>query len=142
MKHVVYLDYKSGELENLLIGKKSLLLRGAMGKKLPFGRIQLNEELYFINNNGEGLIKARGIVKKVHEYEKLSKEESIKLVCDYEKQLLLRDEVKNRFAGKRNIILIEVADVQEITPFVFNRECFGTMDDWILFQDIQEIIKQ
>lgn len=142
MKHVVYLDYKSGELENLLMGKKSLLLRGAMGKKLPFGRIQSNEELYFINNNGEGLIKAKGIVTSVREYEKLSKEDSVKRVHDCEKELLLRNEVLSRFAGKRNLVFIEVGDVQEISPFIFNRERFGTMDDWILFQDIQEIIKQ
>jgi len=34
MNHVVYLDAKSNELENLLSGKKSMIIRGATGRKV------------------------------------------------------------------------------------------------------------
>lgn len=139
MNHVVYLDTKSKEFENLLSGNKSVIIRGAMGKKLPYGRVKENDRLYFINNNGDGFIKATGVVKKVSEYEKLSKVESRKLVEGYMDKLLISEKMYKRFAGKRNIILIEVQEIQDIQPFIFNRENFGNMDDWIPFQRIEDI---
>ncbi len=35
MDNVVSLDYKAKELENLESGKKTMIIRGAMGRKLP-----------------------------------------------------------------------------------------------------------
>ena len=139
MNHVVYLDAKSNELENLLQGKKTMIIRGAMGKKLPYGRVKKGEKLYFVRNNGEGLIKATGIVNNVSESEKLSKEESKKLVNKYRYKLLITDKMYNRFAGKRNIILIQVENIKEIQYFILNKEKFGNMDDWIIFEKIEEI---
>ena len=34
MNHIVYLDAKSNELGNLLDGKKSMIIRGAAGRKV------------------------------------------------------------------------------------------------------------
>jgi len=110
-----------------------------MGKKLPYGRVKKGEKLYFVRNNGEGLIKATGIVNNVSESEKLSKEESKKLVNKYRYKLLITDKMYNRFAGKRNIILIQVENIKEIQYFILNKEKFGNMDDWIIFEKIEEI---
>ena len=41
MDHVVYLDAKAKELENLLSGKKTMVIRGAAGRKLPSALISL-----------------------------------------------------------------------------------------------------
>ena len=50
MDHVVYLDHKARELENLKNGKKSMIIRGAMGRKMPYGRVDKEDVLYFIEN--------------------------------------------------------------------------------------------
>jgi len=36
MDHIVYLDAKAKELEHLRSGQKSMIIRGAMGRKMPF----------------------------------------------------------------------------------------------------------
>jgi len=38
MDNVVYLDYKAKELGNLQNGSKTMIIRGAMGHKLPYGK--------------------------------------------------------------------------------------------------------
>jgi hypothetical protein len=141
MKHLVYLDFKDKELNNLLSGAKTMIIRGAMGKKLPYGRVKKGEQLYFINNNGEGMVKAQGVVKNVLESEKLTKENSLDLVKKHLEALRIGDKLMNRFAGKRFIVLIEVGEVNSIEPFEFDRSKFGNMDDWIPFQTIEEIKK-
>ncbi len=37
MDHIVYLNHKAKELENLRNGAKSMIIQGAMGRKLPYG---------------------------------------------------------------------------------------------------------
>ncbi|MDF1546338.1 MAG: hypothetical protein P1P88_00860 [Bacteroidales bacterium] len=65
MDHVVYVDYKAKELENLKNGSKTMIIRGAMGRKLPYGRVNKSDVLYFIENKGDGLIKGKAIVDDV-----------------------------------------------------------------------------
>ena len=87
MDHVVYLDAKANELGNLLNGKKTMIIRGAMGRKLPYERVNERDVLYFINNNVEGLIKANGIVSSIFNSEKMSKEDSISLLKKHQDEL-------------------------------------------------------
>ena len=45
MDHIVYLDTKAQELEKLLAGEKSMIVRGATGRKLPHGRVHPGDTL-------------------------------------------------------------------------------------------------
>lgn len=55
MNHIVYLNYKAKELENLKSGEKSMIIRGAMGRRIPYGEVSVGDILYFIENKGDGL---------------------------------------------------------------------------------------
>jgi hypothetical protein len=55
--HIVYLDYKANEFQKLTNKEKSMIIRGAAGRKLPYGIVGKDDVLYFINNNGEGKLK-------------------------------------------------------------------------------------
>ena len=37
--HVVYLDAKAQELSRIISGEKTMILRGAAGRKMPYGRV-------------------------------------------------------------------------------------------------------
>lgn len=141
MDHVVYVDYKAQELESLLNGSKTMILRGASGRKLPHGRVNTGDTLYFIRNNGEGLIKAKATVKSVFNSEKMDSSTSTKLVDENMGKLKLSDQQYKRFAGKRYLVLIEVSGVKEVEPFEIDRSKFGNMDDWLPVGDIEEYMK-
>lgn len=78
MDHVVYLDFKAKELPNLLNGNKTMIIRSAMGLKIPHKIVEVGDVLYFVENNGNGYIKAKAIVENVVNTEMLSVEESKK----------------------------------------------------------------
>ncbi len=80
MDHVVYRDAKANELGSLLGGRKPMIIRGATGRKLPYGSVSEGDVLYFINNNSEGVIRAKAIVNTVYNSEKMSPEESRTLI--------------------------------------------------------------
>ena len=139
MDHVVYLDHKAKELENLKYGEKNMVIRGAMGRKIPYGRVEKGDKLYFIENKGDGLIKASAIVKKVFNTPKLTKEESISLVEKYKKNLMLNKALEKRFAGKRYLVLIEITDFTAFEPFAIDRSAYENMDDWLPVETINNV---
>ncbi len=139
MDNVVYLDHKAKEFENLKEGVKTMIIRGAMGRKLPYGKVIPGDVLYFMENNGEGLVKARAVVKEVFNSDKLSKEESVQLVEKNQDKLLLDKRMMKRFAGKRYIVLITVTDFEETEPFRIDKSAYGNMDDWLPVEDINKV---
>lgn len=139
MDHLVYLDYKSKELLSFSLGKKDIVLRGATGRKLPYGRVSTGDVLYFCENNADNLVKAMAIVQNVTFTEKLSMEDSEKLVDSLQNRILLNDKALKRFRGKRYLSIIEVTEFTTIAEFTFDKTSFGNMDDWLLVEDIDNI---
>ena len=140
MDHVVYLDTKAKELENLVMGNKSMIVRGAAGRKIPHGRVNVGDVLYFINKNGEGKIKARGVVSSVFNSDKLSVEESFETIIKNQDKLQLPDKQFEKLAGKRYLVLIGLENIEMIEPFMLNKSIFANMDDWIPVGKIKECV--
>ncbi|XMB85702.1 hypothetical protein RJG79_09850 [Mycoplasmatota bacterium WC44] len=139
MDHIVYVDFKEKELDKLIRGEKSMIIRGATGRKLPYGRVFQNDILYFINNNGEGLVKAICNVKEVYNSDKMTTEESIELVTSNNNKLNLSNKQFKRWAGKRYIVLVEVDNIKKIESFEIDKSNYGNMDDWLLVEDIYNV---
>jgi hypothetical protein len=139
MDHVVYLDAQAKEMEKLLSGEKSMIIRGAAGRKIPHGRVNPGDCLFFINNNAEGLVRAKGRVVSALHSEKMTESASKALVENNQDKLHLTKKQLSRWAGKRYLVLIEVGDVEEMTPFPINKSQYGNMDDWLLVEDIEKV---
>jgi hypothetical protein len=140
MDHVVYCDAQSNELALLLSGTKTMLIRSATGRKLPYGRVQNSDTLYFINNNAEGAVRASGTVRSVFFSEPLTSEASEKLVQSHQDRLQLSNRQFKRWAGKRYITQVEVSDVKEIVPFSIDKSAYSNMDDWLPVGEIARVI--
>jgi hypothetical protein len=136
MDHVVYLDTAAAEMANLISGKKTMIVRGATGRKMPYGRVNPGDQLYFLNNDGEGWVRAAARVKGVLNSAALSGEEAVKLIVDHQDKLQLSAKQTQRWGGKRYLILIEVEQVETVAPFQVDKSNFGNMDDWLPVGDI------
>ena len=141
MDHVVYLDTKANELEKLINGSKVMIIRGATGRKLPYGRVNQGDILYFINNNAEGVVKAKAIVTSVFNSDKMSPEESITLIKNHQDKLNLSESQFKKWSGKRYIVLIEVNKIKEIKSFAIDKSNYGNMDDWLPVEKIDTVKK-
>lgn len=139
MDHVVYTDAKEKEMEALIAGTKTMIIRGAAGRKLPFGRVNAGDTLYFIGNDGEGKVKAKADVTGVYNSDKMSEDESVALVEKNQDKLKLTDKQFKRWAGKRYIVLVEVGNVKAIEPFGIDKSSYGNMDDWLPVGNINDV---
>lgn len=140
MDHLAYCDKKAKELDKIFEGSKTMLIRGAAGRKLPHGKVFSGETIYLIENDGKGLIVAKGKISNVFNSEKLTEEESRSLIMENMDKLQLTNSQLARWVGKRYLCLVEIFDVKKIDPFSYERA--GNMDDWIIVNSIDEIKKE
>ena len=140
MVHLVYCDNagKRGEkvLDKILAGTKSMVVRGAAGRKLPHSRVFEGERLYFMEK-GSGLITATAIVKSVQNYVKLTDYEITKILKENQNKLNLSEKRKTRW-HKKCLCLVEFENVEEIEPLSFEHQ--GNMDDWLILNKIEDVV--
>lgn len=137
-EHLVYLNAKAKELEKLINKEKSMIIRGAAGRKSPLGgRAKTNDIVYFVETGGSSLVTHKAIISKVIESEKMTPEESNDFIKKYEKELNLSKEQYERWNGKKFLAVYEISDLEEIEQFKYKRE--KNMDDWIITDDINKI---
>ena len=140
MVHLVYCDNtgKKGEkvLDKILSGTKTMIVRGAAGRKIPHSRVFEGEHLYFMEK-GSSLITAAATVKEVQNFVKLSDEEIIKTLADNQSKLNLSDKHKVRW-HKKCLCLVEFENVKEIPPLTFEHQ--GNMDDWLILEKIEDVV--
>ncbi|AUA38163.1 Uncharacterised protein [Clostridioides difficile] len=140
MVHLVYCDNagKKGEkvLDKILAGTKTMVIRGAAGRKIPHSRVFEDELLYFMEK-GTGKISAKATVKKVENYVKLTEDEISKILNENQPKLNLSEKQKVRW-HKKCLCLVEFENVEEITPLDFDHQ--GNMDDWLIVEKIEDVV--
>lgn len=141
MVHLVYCDNagKKGEkvLDKILAGTKTMVVRGAAGRKIPHSRVFADEMLYFMEK-GSGMITAKAKVKRVENFVKLADEEITKVLEENQPKLNLSEKQKVRW-HKKCLCLVEFKEAEEIEGLEFDHQ--GNMDDWLIVEKIEDVVK-
>jgi hypothetical protein len=127
MVHVVYCDDKEKVLEKILNGTKTMVVRGAAGRKIPHSRVFPGETLYFMEK-GSFKISAKALVKDVQNYVKLSDDEITQVLSENQSKLNLSEKQKERW-HKKALCLVEFENLEVIEPLEFQHQ--KNMDDWL-----------
>ncbi|MCL2051906.1 MAG: hypothetical protein FWG91_09310 [Lachnospiraceae bacterium] len=136
MVHLAYCDDKEKVLEKILASGKTMIVRGAAGRKIPHSRVFEGETLYLMKK-GTAKITAMATVDSVQNFVKLSDEEIVKTLEENQERLQLSDKEKERW-HKKCLILIGFKDVKEIAPLDFDHQ--GNMDDWLIIEKIEDVV--
>lgn len=136
MVHLVYCDDKEKVLEKIVSGKKTMIIRGAAGRKIPHSRVNEKDKLYLMKK-GSGLISATAIVKSVQNYTKLTDQDINDVMKNNQKKLNLSEKQKERW-HKKCLCFVEFSDVKEIDPLQFDHQ--NNMDDWLIIEKIEDVV--
>lgn len=141
MVHLVYCDNtgKKGEkvLDKILSGEKTMIVRGAAGRKIPHSRVFEKEELYFMEK-GSAQISAKAKVIHVDNYSKLAENEITEILEKNQAKLSLTEKQKLRW-HKKCLCLVEFDQVEQIKPLAFAHQ--GNMDDWLILEKIEDVVE-
>jgi hypothetical protein len=136
MVHLVYCDDKEKVLEKILSGTKTMIVRGAAGRKIPHSRVFAGETLYFMKK-GTKTISALASVASVQNFTKLEETEITRILENNQDKLNLSDKQKKRW-HKKCLCLVEFENVKEIKPLDFHHQ--SNMDDWLIIEKIEDVV--
>lgn len=137
-QHLVYLDSKAKELEKLLHQEKTMIIRGAAGRKCPLGgRASVGDDIFFVETGSDLVVSYKGSITKVIESDRMTEDESVQFIKQFEQELQLSKKQFERWAGKKFLAVYEIKDIVEIPSFQYRRDT--NMDDWIITQSIEEV---
>lgn len=136
MVHLVYCDDKEKVLGKILDRTKTMIIRGAAGRKIPHSRVFEGEQIYLMKK-GTGKISATAVVKSVQNYVKLSENEIISVLEKNQNKLNLSKKQKERW-HKKCLCLVEIKEVKKIQPLEFQRQT--NMDDWLIIEKIEDVL--
>ncbi len=136
MIHLVYCDDKEKVLEKILDGTKTMVVRGAAGRKIPHSRVFEGEKLYFMKK-GSKKITASAIVKCVQNYTKLNDEEINTAFSENKDKLNLSPQQRKRW-HKKCLCFVEFEHLETFSPLDFEPQ--NNMDDWLIFQKIEDVL--
>lgn len=140
MVHLIYCDNagKKGEkvLDKILAGTKTMVIRGAAGRKIPHSRVFEGECVYFMEK-GSALITATATVKAVQNFVKLTDDEITKILEENQSKLNLSEKQKARW-HKKCLCLVEFENVTQIESLNFEHQ--GNMDDWLIIDKIEDVV--
>jgi hypothetical protein len=136
MVHLAYCDNKEKVLEKIMNGSKTMIVRGAAGKKIPHSRV-FKDEILYLMKKGSAQITAKAKIVNVKNYVKLSEEEINDVFNKNQEKLNLSPTQRKRW-HKKCLCLIEFSDLQEIDPLPFDRQ--GNMDDWLIVEKIEDVV--
>ena len=141
MVHIVYCDNagKTGVriLDKILAGTKTMIVRGAGGRKIPHSRVFAGETLYFMEK-GSLVVSAMATVKDVKNYTKLTDGEISTIFDENADKLNLTDKQRERW-HKKCLCLIEFSDVKPIIPSLpFDKQT--NIDDWLIVEKLEDVL--
>lgn len=136
MIHLAYCDNVSKEIHKIIDGSKTMVVRGAAGRKFPHSRVFKDETIYFMEK-GTGKITVKATIDYVENLVKLTDEETNVALQKHQYRLLLTDKQKIRW-HKKCLCFVGFKDVVEIEPLEFDHQ--GNMDDWLIIEKIEDVV--
>jgi hypothetical protein len=140
MDHIVTLDSRAKEIENLIRGTKSMIIHGADIICIPYGMVSEGDILYFVNSGDCTEVKAKGVVSSVYNSYQLSVAESFEMIIRNQDRLTLPDDLFYKWAGKKYLVLVGIRDVVEVQPLSINRSTLLDSDGWSPAGDFKDLI--
>jgi hypothetical protein len=140
MDHLVCTDERTGELEGLIRGTRTMIARGVGERSAPYGAVDSGDSLYFAHSGASGVVCAKAIVARVVSSGWLTEKKAAAHLARYQERLRLTKEEIKLWSKKRYLVLIGVDDVARVSPFTVDRVGLGRQDDWLVVGDIEEAI--
>jgi hypothetical protein len=135
MNHLVFLDTRAGELERILSGVKTMLIKELDPAQTTAHPVCPGEALYFLRDNGESAVRVRATVTRVLFLPNNSNEELSHTLKEMQPRLQLTEDQYNHWSAKHHVLLVEFepaqkSDVIQVSPSMITRG-----PDWIAFED-------
>ena len=139
MNHLVFLDIRAGELEKILSGVKTMVIKEFDPAHAPAHPVNPGDSLYFLRNNDDCAVRVKATVVRVLPTEERSDEDLAHILKELQPRLQLTEEQYNYWSAKQRMLLVEFDSAQKIAVIHIASKKITDHSDWIAFEEFSLI---
>ncbi|NJD60284.1 MAG: hypothetical protein C3F13_11070 [Anaerolineales bacterium] len=134
MNYLVILDADAGELEKILSGVKSMVIKESKSADTSGMPLLLGDNLYFLRNNAERDIRVKATIKSIQVVSSGSAEDISHQLKEMQPKLQLTEAQFMYWCTKKQVLLVEFECAQKIGMIHLDLDEIKGQSDWIAFQ--------
>jgi hypothetical protein len=142
MNHLVFLDTRAGELEKILSGVKSMVVKEFDPAQSAEQLVKPGDSLYFLRDNNECVVRVNATVVRVLPTEERSDEDLSHLLKELQPRLQLTEDQYNDWSAKQRVLLVEFGSAQKIAVIHIASQKITDRPDWIAFEEFSLITQE
>lgn len=142
MNYLVYLDTRAGELEKILSGVKTMLVKEFDPAHLPAHPINPGDSLYFLRGKDDYTLRVKALVVRAMFVINTIEENLPHTLKVMQPRLQLTEEQYNHWSAKQQALLVEFDSAQKIRMICVALDKTSDRSDWTAFEDFSRITQQ
>jgi hypothetical protein len=139
MNHLVPLDARAGELEKILSGVKTMLVKKSDPAQTRAHPINPGESLYFLRDQGECALRGKATVVRILLAAKSLEEDLSHILKEMQPRLQLTEDQYNYWSAKEQAVLVEFGSAQKIDAIYVAPGKITDRSEWIPFEEFSHI---
>jgi len=142
MNHIVFLDARAGELEKILSGIKSMVVKEFDPAQFAAHPVNPSDSLYFLRNKTECSLRAKATVVRVLFFTNNEQEKLSQTLKEMQPRLQLTEDQYNYWSAKKQVLLVEFESAHKIDVIHVAPNKITDRSDWIVFEDFSLITQK
>jgi hypothetical protein len=139
MNHLVFLDTLAGELEKILSGVKTMLIKKYDPAQTSVHPISPGDSLYFLRDKDECALRVKATIIRVLFFTNHPDENLSQILKEVQPKLQLTEDQYNHWSAQEQAALIEFDAAQKIPMIKIAPEKFKDRSAWIAFEELSLI---
>jgi hypothetical protein len=135
MNYLVFLDPIAGELEKILSGTKSMVMKEFSPASASGQIISRGDNLYFLRNKDDCYLRVKANVSRVLSFTSQTEGDLAQVLKEFQPRLQMTEEQFNHWSVIKHTQLIEFEGAQKIGPIHISDCKLTKQSDWMAFED-------
>ena len=135
MDYLVFLDTRAGELEKILSGVKSMIVKEFVSAQSAEQPVRPDDSLYFLRDNDECDVRVKATVVRVLPCEKGQDEDLSHIFKELQTRLQLTEEQYNYWSTRKQALFIEFEAAQKIPEIHIASGKITDRTRWMVFAE-------
>ena len=142
MNYLVFLDTRAGELEKILSGVKSMVIKELDPTEPAARPVRPGDSLYFLRDNGECAVRVKATATRVLFLTDNSDNDLSHTLKEMQSRLQLTEDQYNTWSAKQQVLLVEFDSAHKIGVIHVAPNRITDRLDWIAFEELNLVAEE
>jgi hypothetical protein len=141
MNHLVFLDTRAGELEKILSGTKTMLIKEFDPAQTTAHPVRAGDSLYFLRNQDDCAVRVKATVVRVLYFTNSLDEDLSHTLKELQPRLQLTEDQYTYWSARKQVLLVELGSAHKIGVIHVAPDKITDRSDWMAFEEFSLIAK-